>query len=64
LVGNPERKRQLGRPRHGCEYYIRMDVREMGWEDVDWLLLVQGRLGSCERGNEPSGSIKGRVFIE
>jgi hypothetical protein len=35
---------------------IKMDLREIGWEDVDWIGLVQE--GSWEHGNEPSGFIK------
>jgi hypothetical protein len=31
LVGNPEGKRPLGRPRHRWEDEIRMDLREIGW---------------------------------
>jgi len=34
LVGKPEGKRPLGRPRHRWEDNIRMDLREMGWECV------------------------------
>jgi hypothetical protein len=32
LVGRPEGKRPLGRPRHGWEYHIKMDLHEVGWE--------------------------------
>jgi hypothetical protein len=32
LVGKPEGKRLLGRPRHRWEDNIRMDLREIGWE--------------------------------
>jgi hypothetical protein len=35
LVGKPERKRPLGRPTCSWEDNIRMDLREIGWEDVD-----------------------------
>jgi hypothetical protein len=41
LVGNPEVKRPLGRSRHRWEDNIRMDLREMGWECVDWIHLAQ-----------------------
>jgi hypothetical protein len=41
LVGKPEGKRPLGRPRH--KWKIRMKLREMGWENVDWTHLVQNR---------------------
>jgi hypothetical protein len=35
LVGKPEGKRQLGRPRRKWEYGIRMDLRETGFGGVD-----------------------------
>jgi hypothetical protein len=41
LVGKPDGKRPLGRPRRTWEDNIRMDVREMGWEGVDWIHLAQ-----------------------
>jgi hypothetical protein len=43
LVGKPERKRPLGRPRHRWEDNIRMDLREIGWESVNWMHLAQDR---------------------
>jgi hypothetical protein len=36
LVGNPEGKRPLGRVNN-----IKMDLREIGWDDGDWLYLAQ-----------------------
>jgi hypothetical protein len=41
LVGKPEGRRPLGRPR--CRWWdnIRMDLVEMGWGDVDWIGLAQ-----------------------
>jgi hypothetical protein len=35
LVRKPERKRPLGRPGRRWEDNIRIDLRELGWEDVD-----------------------------
>jgi hypothetical protein len=35
LLGMPERKRPLGRPKHMWEYNIKMDLREIGWGDMD-----------------------------
>jgi hypothetical protein len=35
LLGKPEWKRPLGRPRHRWEGNIRIDFREIGWRDVD-----------------------------
>jgi len=43
LVGKPERKIPLRRPRHRWEDNIRMDVRETGWEVVDWVHLAKDR---------------------
>jgi hypothetical protein len=43
LVGKPEGKRPLGRPRRRCEDGIRMDLREVGLEGVDWIRLSQDR---------------------
>jgi hypothetical protein len=42
-VGKPEGKRPLGRPRHRWENGISMDLREIGWESVDWIHLAQDR---------------------
>jgi hypothetical protein len=43
LVGKPERKRPLGIPRRRWEDGIRMDLREIGWENVEWIQLAQDR---------------------
>jgi len=43
LVGKTKGKRQLGRPRRRCANNIRMDLREIGWEFVDWMHLTQDR---------------------
>jgi hypothetical protein len=43
LVGNPEGKRPLGRPRRRWVDYIKMDLGEVGWGDVDWIGLAQDR---------------------
>jgi hypothetical protein len=43
LMGKPERKRPLGRPRRGWEDGIRMDLRETGWRSVEWTQLAQDR---------------------
>jgi hypothetical protein len=43
LVGKPEGKRPLGRPRRRCVDNIRMDLVEVGWGDVDWIGLAQDR---------------------
>jgi hypothetical protein len=43
LVGKPEGKRPLGRPRRRWEDGIRMDLREIGLKGVDWIRLSQDR---------------------
>jgi hypothetical protein len=43
LVGKPGGKRSLGRPRRRREDNIRKYLREIRWEGVDWIHLVQDR---------------------
>jgi hypothetical protein len=44
LVGKPEGKQSLGRPRRRWEDGIRMDLREIGWGGGgDWIRLAQDR---------------------
>jgi hypothetical protein len=43
LVGKPEGKRPLGRPRRRWVDNIRMDLGEVGWGDGDWISLTQDR---------------------
>jgi hypothetical protein len=43
LVGKPEGRRPLGRPRRRWEDNIKMDLRETGFGDVDWINLAQDR---------------------
>jgi hypothetical protein len=40
LVTKSEGKRELRRPGHKWEDNIGMDLRELGWEDVDWIHLA------------------------
>jgi hypothetical protein len=57
-VGKPERKRPLGRPRCRWVDNIKIDLK-MGWYGLDRSGSGQGRVeGSCEHGDEPSGSLK------
>jgi hypothetical protein len=44
LVGRPEGKRPLGRPRHRWEDSIKMDLREIGIDGVNWIQLAQDRV--------------------
>jgi len=43
LVGKPEGKRPLGRPRRRLVDNIRMDLQEVGCEYMDWIGLAQDR---------------------
>ena len=43
LVGKPEGKRPLGRPRHRWVGNIRMDLQEVGCGYMDWIGLAQDR---------------------
>jgi hypothetical protein len=43
LVGMPEGKRPLGRPRRRRVDNIKMDLREIEWDGIDWIYLVQNR---------------------
>jgi hypothetical protein len=43
LVGKPEGRRPLGRPRRKWEDNIKMDLREVGWGGMDWISLTQDR---------------------
>jgi hypothetical protein len=43
LVGKPEGKRPLGRPRCRGVDNIKVDLREIGWGGADWIDLAQDR---------------------
>jgi hypothetical protein len=43
LVGRPEGKRPLGRPRRRWEDNIKMDLREIGIDETNWIRLAQDR---------------------
>jgi hypothetical protein len=43
LVGKPEGKRPLGRPRRRWVDNIKMYLREIGWDGMDWIDLTQNR---------------------
>ena len=67
LVGKPEGKRPLGRPRCRWVDNIRTDLQEVGCGYMDWIGLAQDRdrwqtLVEC--GNEPSGSVKCGEFLD
>ena len=67
LVKKPERKRPLGRPRLKWDDNIKVARQEsgMGGHGVDGVGLGQGQVaGTCECGNEPSGSIRSGEFLD
>jgi hypothetical protein len=43
LVGKPEGRRQLGRPRRRWVDNVKIHVRVIGWDDMDWIDLAQDR---------------------
>jgi hypothetical protein len=45
LVVKTEGRRPLGRPRHRWMDYIRMDLREIGWDGMVWIRLIWLRIG-------------------
>jgi len=58
LLGKPEGRRPLGRPRRRWVDNIRMDLQKVGCGCMDWIELA------CECGNEPSGSVKCGEFLD
>jgi hypothetical protein len=40
LFGKPEGNRPLGIPRRNWKYNIRMDLRKIGWEGLNWIHLA------------------------
>jgi hypothetical protein len=42
-VGKPEGKRPLERPRCEWEDNIKIDLRDIGWDVMDWILLAEER---------------------
>jgi hypothetical protein len=65
LVGRPEGKRPLGRPRRRWEDKIKMGLREIGIDGANYLAgSGYGPMaGFCELGNEPSCSLKKGYFL-
>jgi hypothetical protein len=43
LVATPEGKRPLGRPRRRRVKNIKLDLRETGWDVVDWIDMAQDK---------------------
>jgi hypothetical protein len=66
LVERPEGRR-LRRPRRRWEDNIKMDLRETGFGDVDWIHWAQDRdrwRALVSTAHEPSGSIKCGEFLD
>jgi hypothetical protein len=55
LMGKPVGKRPLGRQRRRWVHNVRMDLGEMGWEDVDYIGPVQDRSRWRNAGKISSG---------
>jgi hypothetical protein len=67
LVGNPEGMRPVVRPIRRWVDNIQINLREIGWCGMYWIDLAQDREpveGSCQYGNESSGSIKYWKILE
>jgi len=67
LVGKPERKRPLVRPRLRWVDKNKMDLQEMGCENTDWIDVAKDRdslQALFECGNEHSCSIKCGEFLD
>jgi hypothetical protein len=67
LVGRPEGRRPLGRPRRRWEDNIKMYLKEIGFGGcgLDSFGLGQRQVaGSYEHGDEPSGFIKCGEFLD
>jgi len=66
LVGKPEGKRLLGRPRHRCKDNIKMDLREVGCWVMERIKLAQdGQVaGTCRCSNEPLVYMKCGEFLD
>jgi hypothetical protein len=60
LVGRPEGKRPLVRPRRRWEDNIKIDLREIRIDEANWIQLAQDRVQwwAFVNTNEPSGSIR------
>jgi hypothetical protein len=63
LVGEREGNRLLGRPTRRWEDNIKAELYEAGCGGMNWIELAQVA-GTCECGNEPSGSIKCVEFLD
>jgi hypothetical protein len=60
LIGKPQERGPLGRPRHKWKENTEMNLTETRWKDVNWIHLLRlgsprqrSVTGSCEHGKEP-----------
>jgi hypothetical protein len=56
----PEGKRLVGRSRRRWE----MDLSEIDWKSVDWMHLVSIMISGGKHGNDASGPVKDREFLD
>jgi hypothetical protein len=66
IGGKSRIKETIGRRRRKWVDNIKIVLREIGWDGMDWAYLAQDR-GQCralKQGNEPSGSIKSWEVLE
>jgi hypothetical protein len=67
LIGRPEVKRSLGRPRRRWEENIKLDLREIGIDGANWILLAQDRVKWRAFANTVMNlrvNKKGRIFFD
>jgi hypothetical protein len=67
FVRNPRGRKPLGRPRRRWKDNIRMYLRKVVWDGVDWIHVTQDRdqwRAVVEDGNVTSGSIKREEFLD
>ena len=63
-VGKPEGKRTLVRPRRMWEGNIKMYLKEIGWNGIEWIYLTQESHKWRAHGSVPSGSTKCLEFLD
>jgi hypothetical protein len=48
VVGKPEEQRSFGRSGGVCKYRIKIDLKETGWKDVNWIHVAQDKTEKAE----------------
>jgi len=67
LVGKSDGKRPLGRPKLVWEGNIKAYLQEVGCRGIDWIDVAEDEVqvaDTCVCGNETSGSVKCREFLD